>query len=88
MATTTNNPGQTIYEDKFGSWTYLDRWKLRGDIIAWIPEQQLQNVQLCGNVTKALKSSSQRELLQVQRLDIRIKFLFEQRSNCRLIKHR
>lgn len=35
-----------------------DWWRLGGDTIALIPEHRLQNVQPCGNVTKALKSSS------------------------------
>lgn len=49
----TNNPGQIIYENRFGSWSSLVRWRLRGDILARIPEQQLQNVQPCEDVTKA-----------------------------------
>lgn len=55
-----NNPEQINYENRFVSWTSLVWWRQRGDVIAWIPEQQLQNVQPCGNVKKALKSSSQK----------------------------
>lgn len=55
----TSNRGQIIYENRFGSWSSLVWWRLR-DILAWIPEQQLQNVQPCEDVTKAWKSSSQK----------------------------
>lgn len=75
-----NNLGEHFWElDLFS----LVKWRLRGDLITWITEQQLtkmsQTLWGCDNSI----SSSQKQLLRRHRLDVRIKFLFKTEKQLR-----